>query len=79
MPRYFIDYDDGSVCLRDDEGTCYENLLAARNAAIAALPDIGREAPPPDGKRNFVAYVRDEQGSRLCTVELNLNAHCFPE
>jgi hypothetical protein len=43
-------------------GQEYENLREARDAAIAALPDIGREAPPQDGHRDFVAFVRDEHG-----------------
>lgn len=79
MPRYFIDYADGQRSLQDEEGHCYADLRAARDAAIAALPDIGREAPPEDGKRHFVAHVRDERGTRLCTIELNLNASCVPE
>ncbi|QGY02512.1 hypothetical protein MMSR116_11985 [Methylobacterium mesophilicum SR1.6/6] len=79
MPRYFIDYEDGQVCLRDDEGAHYQDLLAARNAAIAALPDIGREPPPEDGQRAFTAYVRDERGTLLCTVTLNLATDCHPE
>lgn len=79
MPRFFIDYEDGDQSLRDDDGDEYPSLEAARDAAIAALPDIGREAPPPDGKRTFVAYVRDERGTRLCTITLNLDATCNPE
>jgi hypothetical protein len=76
MPRYFIDYHDGHVCLPDDEGQCYENLHAARDAAIAALPDMGRDPPPADGRRAFTAYVRDEAGAVLCTVSLHLDAEC---
>ena len=79
MPRYFIDYEDGSESLRDEEGTCYPNLHEARDAAIAALPDIGREPPPSDGRRAFTAYIRDEVGTVLCTVTLNLAAECHPE
>lgn len=79
MPRYFLDFQDGTVWLKDEEGQEYDNLQAARNAAIAALPDIGREAPPQDGKRDFVAFVRDEHGTELCTVRLNLAADCHPE
>lgn len=76
MPRYFIDYSDGPVLLRDEEGQCYQDLRAARDAAIAALPDIGREPPPDSGQRAFTAYVRDETGEVLCTVRLNLDANC---
>lgn len=79
MPRYFIDYVDGSESLRDEEGAYYPNLHEARDAAIAALPDIGREPPPPDGRRAFTAYVRDEAGTVLCTVTLSLAAECHPE
>ena len=79
MPRYFLDFLDGEMWLKDEEGQEYESLQAARDAAIAALPDIGREAPPSDGRRDFVAYVRDESGARLCTVRLNLAAECLPD
>ncbi|GJD57982.1 DUF6894 family protein [Methylobacterium dankookense] len=79
MPRYFLDFQDGEMWLKDEEGQEYESLQAARDAAIAALPDIGREAPPHDGKRDFLAIVRDERGAELCTVRLNLAAECFPE
>lgn len=78
MPRFFIDYEDGDQSLRDDDGDEYPSLEAARDAAIAALPDIGREAPPRDGRRNFVAYVRDERGERRCTITLALEATCDP-
>lgn len=79
MPRFFIDFEDGDQSLKDDEGEEYPSLEAARDAAIAALPDIGREKPPRDGKRSFVAYVRDEHGTVLCTVRLNLDAECLSE
>ncbi|GJD59112.1 DUF6894 family protein [Methylobacterium dankookense] len=79
MPRYFLDFLDGEMWLKDEEGQEYPDLQAARDAAIAALPDVGREAPPADGRRAFVAYVRDEGGARLCTVRLDLAAECDPE
>ncbi|ABY30278.1 DUF6894 family protein [Methylorubrum extorquens] len=79
MPRYFLDFQDGALWLKDEEGQEYESLQAARDAAIAALPDVGREAPPRNGKRDFVAFVRDEHGTQLCTVRLNLDAECRPE
>lgn len=79
MPRYFLDFQDGSVWLEDEEGQEYDSLRAARDAAIAALPDVGREGPPSDGKRSFVAFVRDEQGTERCIVRLNLDAECHPE
>lgn len=78
MPRYFIDYDDGGLRLSDEEGEEFASLQEARDAAIAALPDVGREAPPVDGQRHFVAYVRDTKGEVLCTVTLNLDASCHP-
>ncbi|MFH6787108.1 MULTISPECIES: DUF6894 family protein [Methylobacterium] len=79
MPRFFIDYQDGDQSLPDDDGDEYPSVEAARDAAIAALPDIGREAPPHDGRRRFAAYVRDERGTRLCTVTLSLEATCDPD
>nr|WP_137828301.1 hypothetical protein [Methylobacterium sp. L1A1] len=79
MTRYYLDFQDGEMWLKDEEGQEYDSLQAARDAAIAALPDVGREAPPADGRRAFVAYVRDESGAHLCTVRLDLAAECDPE
>jgi len=79
MPRYFLDFQDGPVWLEDEEGQEYDTLRAARDAAIAALPDIGREGPPNDGRRTFVAFVRDEHGTEWCTVRLDMSAECHPE
>lgn len=79
MPRYFMDFQDGALWLKDEEGQEYATLQAARDAAIAALPDIGREGPPSDGKRTFVAFVRNEQGTEHCTVRLNLDTECHFE
>lgn len=76
MPRYFIDYEEAEKRLMDEEGANYPNLTAARDAAIAALPDIGRETPPADGRRQFIARVRDPEGHVLCTVTLRLEAVC---
>lgn len=79
MPRYFMDFQDGPVWLEDEEGQEYDTLRAARDAAIAALPDIGREGAPSNGKRTFVAFVRNEHGTEHCTVRLNLDAECHSE
>jgi hypothetical protein len=78
MPRYFIDFEDGSLRLVDDEGQDFASLQEARDAAIGALPDVGREVPPHDGHRRFVALVRDERGEVLCTVRLEMEAVCRP-
>lgn len=43
MPRYFLDFLDGEMWLKDEEGQEYPDLQAARDAAIAALPDVGRD------------------------------------
>lgn len=78
MPRFFIDFEDGALRLVDDEGQDFDSLQAARDAAIAALPDIGREVPPSDGQRRFMAYVRDEHGTLVCRVSLHMEAECHP-
>ncbi|MBA9071593.1 hypothetical protein FHR71_005379 [Methylobacterium sp. RAS18] len=74
-----MDLQEGALWLKDEEGQEYESLKAARDAAIAALPDIAREAPPQDDRPNFVAFVRDGHGTELCTVRVNLDAECHPE
>ncbi|RVU17247.1 DUF6894 family protein [Methylobacterium oryzihabitans] len=79
MPRYFIDFEDGGTRLNDDDGQDFADLQAARDAAIGALPDVGREVPPGDGRRLFMAHVRGEDGQTLCTIRLELDARCRPD
>lgn len=79
MPRHFVDFLDGEMWLKDDERQEYQSLQAPRHAAMAVLPDIGREAQPSDGKHDFVAYPHNQSGAQLCTVRLNFAAECRPD
>lgn len=50
-----------------------------RDAPIGALPDVCREVPLADIKRDFLAIMRDAHDTESCTVRLNLDAHCLPK
>ena len=72
MPRFYIDTTDGDLLVRDDVGHDYSDLHAAKQAAVAALPDIAREELPDGDDRIFTAIVRDEAGVARVQASLKL-------
>ena len=53
MPRYFIDTDDGRLRVQDDEGWEAPDAEAARDMALAALPEMAGDALPDGDRREF--------------------------
>jgi len=74
MPRFFFDIDDGESCETDGRGSELLNAQAARNAAIAILPDVAREELPDGDRRIFMCKVRDENGNVIFIATLSLVA-----
>ena len=72
MPRYFIDSDDGEIQGRDEEGSDLPDLLAARNEAVIALPEIAKGKLLNCDSRTFSTSVRDETGKVLFKAKLAL-------
>lgn len=72
MPRFFIDTSDESVFIQDKDGQDYPDVEAAKNAAVAALPDMARDRLPDGDARNFLAIVRGEDGSMLLQASLTM-------
>lgn len=73
MPRFFIDTTNGDLFVQDDQGQSFPDLYAAKQAAVAALPDIAREELPDGDDRTFTAVVRGEDGAVLITASLHLS------
>jgi hypothetical protein len=42
MPKFFINFRNGDKIIKDDQGDDYPNLEAAREAAFAVCPGVGR-------------------------------------
>jgi hypothetical protein len=74
MPRFFFDIDDGESREADSRGSELPNAQAARNAAIAILPDVAREELPDGDRRTFMCKVRDESGNVVFIATLSLVA-----
>jgi len=74
MPRFFFDIDDGESRETDGRGSELLNAQAARNAAIAILPDVAREELPDGDRRTFMCKVRDESDNVIFIATLSLVA-----
>jgi len=73
MPRFFIDTCDEDAFCRDDDGWEFEDIEGAKDAAIAALPEMAKDKLPQGDARTFMAVVRGENGNALVRVSLALN------
>jgi hypothetical protein len=74
--RYFFDYDggDGEGMSLDKEGLEFHDLWAARNAAIASLPEAAADRLPNGNRHDFVVRVRDEVGHIVFKAKLALTS-----
>ena len=71
MPRFYIDTSDQSRFVHDMEGFEFEDIEAAKNAAVDALPDMARDELPDGDSRTFIAVVRDAQGRTLLQATMS--------
>ena len=71
MPRFYIDTSDQQYFMRDLEGHDFEDIEAAKNAAVDALPDMARDDLPDGDSRTFIAVVRDETGRTLVQATMS--------
>ncbi len=72
MPRYYIDTDDGSLFVSDDEGQEFASVEAARAMAQKALVEMAQRLIPDGEHRTFTASIRDENGTVLYVATLSL-------
>lgn len=73
MPLFFIDTSDQDNFYRDDEGSEFADLQAAKAAAVGALPDMARDELPDGDARTFLAIVRDAHGAPILQAALSLH------
>ena len=73
MPRFFIDTSDQDCFIRDDIGHEFDDVEAAKAAAVDALPDMARDELPGGDARTFMAIVRDGDGKALLHASLTLS------
>jgi hypothetical protein len=73
LARFYIDTSDEQHFVRDDVGRLYDDVEAARSAAVDALPDMAREKLPDGDHHTFLALVRDEHGHTVMQAILTLS------
>lgn len=78
MPRYFIDTHDDDMLVKDEDGMEFADADEAREAALAALPDMVRDKVRDGTDRTFCASVRDEAGTVLFKATLALTGQRGP-
>jgi hypothetical protein len=72
MPLYYFDFADRADTVRDDVGTEFRGLKAARTGALQALGEIARDKLPDGDERDFKVSVRDEHGDTVFVATLAL-------
>ena len=72
MPRYYIDTTDGEFCAEDEEGSELPDLIAARQAAMAVLPEIAQQGRGLFGT-DIASIVRDANGAVLFKAKLTVS------
>ena len=72
LPCFFIDTDDGDLLVHDAEGLDHADVRAARDMALATLPDMAKYKVRAGGRQAFGARVRDESGATVYSASLTL-------
>ena len=72
MARYYVDIHDGARSVRDDEGSEFDSLDAAVQAAARSATEIGTGRLAKGDTGDVVIGVRDEHGERVCTVKASM-------
>ena len=75
MPRYFFDLDEGERLYRDGKGSDLTDVQAAREEAIAVLPDIVRAMVTGRDRKTLTSIIRDDAGNVVFGVRLTLLDH----
>ncbi|WP_336486480.1 DUF6894 family protein [Methylobacterium nigriterrae] len=74
MARYFFDFADLYLALRDEEGTECSNPKAVSSEALRALCQIAGERPEKYADQMLNVVVRDASDRAVFTASLNLSA-----
>jgi len=68
LARYYFDVQNGTLFVRDDEGTDFKDLDTALNAAVLSAGEIGRNKQAKGEASDIVIAIRDEWNQRVSTV-----------
>ena len=79
MPRFYFDTHDDDRFVPDNEGVELKGVEEAKAEAVAALPDMARDALPDGDRRDFVVMVRNEGGHTVLRARLTLVVESLPD
>ena len=72
MARYYFDILDGAQSVRGAEGSEFDTVDAAVQAAARSAAEIGTDRLAKGDSSDVVIEVRDERGQRICTVKASM-------
>jgi len=72
VARYYFDILDGAQSVRDEEGSEFDRLDAAAQAAARSAAEIGTGRLAQGDTNDVVIEVRDERGQRVCTIKASM-------
>ena len=72
MPQFFFDTDDGRFQFQDEEGREMPHVHAARDEAVATLPEMVQTKLPAGERREYAVRIRDEHGVTVYTAILSI-------
>ena len=75
MPRFFFDLDGGERLFRDERGSDLPDVPAAREEALAVLPDIVRAMVTGREPKTLTSLIRDDGGNVVFGIKLTLLDH----
>jgi hypothetical protein len=70
--RYYFDIHDGAQSVRDDEGSEFDSLDAAVQAAARSAAEIGTDRLAKGEISEVVIVVRNEQNQQVCTIRASM-------
>lgn len=65
MPLFYVDIDDGERLSTDEIGSEFDDLQAARDAALATLAEVAAHILPSTARRRISVTVFDDERQQL--------------
>jgi hypothetical protein len=72
LARYYFDVHDGEQLLHDDEGSEFDSLDGAMQAAARSATEIGTSWLARGDTSDVVIEVRDERNQRVGTITASM-------
>jgi hypothetical protein len=72
MVRLYFDVFDGELISRDKEGTCFESIEAARQAAAQSLLELMKSRTAASDAAELLVVARDDSDETAFTARLLL-------